>query len=85
MQLLRKVVCFGTDPEVLKIIYKHIIRIILEQSCMVLDGALTTETEEHLKNTEIIVLRKFYQNNSYQEALLKVKLEDLQTQMTKWT
>ena len=57
MQLLRKVVCFGTDPEVLKIIYKHIIRVILEQLCVVLDGALNTETEEYLKNTKNIVLR----------------------------
>ena len=48
MQLLRKVASFGTDPEVLKLIYVQIIRVILEQSCQVWDGGLTQKERRSL-------------------------------------
>ena len=85
MQLLRKVASFGTDPEVLKIIYIQIIRVILEQSCVVWDGALTTRNRRSLEKCQKLCLKIILPNISYTEALKKLKIEDLQTRRTKLT
>ena len=83
MQLLRKVASFGTDPEVLKIIYVQIIRVILEQSCQVWDGGLTKKERRSLERCQKLSLKIILPNLAYKEALKRLQLEDLQTRRTK--
>ena len=83
MQLLRKVASFGTDPEVLKLIYIQIIRVILEQSCQVWDGGLTIKNRRSLERCQKLSLKIILPNIPYKEALKRLHLEDLQTRRTK--
>ena len=83
MQLLRKVASFGTDPEVLKVIYVQIIRVILEQSCQVWDGGLTLKDRRSLERCQKLSLKIILPKLSYKEALKNLQLEDLQTRRTK--
>ena len=85
MQLLRKVASFGTDIETMKIIYIQIIRVILEGSCQVWDGGLTTKNRRSLERCQKLCLKIILPNTSYKEAMKKLNLDDLQTRRTKLT
>ena len=74
---------FGTDPEVLKLIYIQIIRVILEQSCQVWDGGLTIKNRRSLERCQKLSLKIILPNIPYKEALKRLHLEDLQTRRTK--
>ena len=76
---MRKVASFGTDPEVLKLIYIQIIRVILEQSCQVWDGGLTTKNRRSLERCQKLSLKIILPNVPYKEALNRLHLDDLQT------
>ena len=74
MQLLRVVANFGADIDTQKQIYIHIIRAILEGSCVVWDRGLTKKNRRSLK----IILP----NLKYKQALKQLDIEDLQTRRT---
>ena len=85
MQLLRKVASFGTKPEIMKSIYIHIIRVILEGSCEVWAGALTLKNRRALERCQKLSLKIILPNHKYKSALKFLNLEDLETRRKKIT
>ena len=85
MQLLRKVASFGTSPQIMRQIYIQIIRVILEGSCQVWDGGLTSKNRRSLERVQKLCLWTILPNHTYKEAMKKLCIEDLQTRRTKLT
>ena len=52
MQLLRQVAKFGADPQIMKLIYIQIIRVVLEGSCQVWDSGLTAKHRRALERIQ---------------------------------
>ena len=85
MQLLRQVAKFGADPQIMKLNYIQIIRVVLEGSCQVWDSGLTAKHRRALERIQKLCLWIILPNCSYKEAMNKLSLEDLQTRRTKLT
>ena len=79
MQLLRKVASFGTDPLIMKTIYIQIIRVVLEGSCQVWGGSLTTENKNALERCQKLCLKIILPNKTYKEAMIFLQIDDLET------
>ena len=82
MQLLKIVASFGTNKDILKHIYIHIIRVILEGSCQVWDGSLTIKNRRSLERVQKQCLKIILPNLKYKEALKQLDINDLQTRRT---
>ena len=78
LQLLRVVASFGTDPQVMKLIYFHYIRVILEGSCQVWSGGLTARNKRDLERIQKIALKIIIPSMKYKQALIYLNLEPLE-------
>ena len=80
MCLLRKIASFNPPKPDLRLIYIQYIRSILEQSCVVWHGSLTTENRSDIeriqKNCFRIILKDKYMN--YEQALYDLNLDTLE-------
>ena len=85
MQLLRVVASFGTEKEMLKQMYIQIIRVILEGSCPVWGGSLTSKNRKSLEGIQKKCLRIIHPNLNYGQAIKQLNIEDLQTRRTMLT
>ena len=78
--LLRKVASFNPPKSDLRLIYIQYIRSILEQSCVVWHGSLTSENKSDIeriqKNSLRIILKDKYIN--YEHALYDLNLDTLE-------
>ena len=81
MELLRRVVGFGTPVDDLKTIYILFVRSILEQSCIVWHSSLTEQNSSDLervqKSATKIILQERYKG--YKNALAQLEIEDLKS------
>ena len=80
MCLLRKVACFKPPRKDLKLIYIQYVRSILEQSCVVWHGRLTSENKEDIERVQKNALRIILKNeySEYETALEILNLESLE-------
>ena len=78
LQLLRAVASFGTDPQVMKLIYMQYIRVILEGSCQVWSGGLTARNRKDLERIQKIALKIIMPSMKYRQALLYLNIEPLE-------
>ena len=78
LQLLRVVASFGTDPQVLKLIYMQYIRVILEGSCQVWSGGLTVRKKRDLERIQKIALKIIIPRMKYKQALTHKNIEPLE-------
>ena len=85
VQLLRKVASFGTDTETMKLIYIHIIRVVLEGLCQVWNGGLTSKNRRALERWQKMCLKVILPVLTYKEAMKRLNIEDLQKRRSKFT
>jgi hypothetical protein len=78
LQLLIVVASFGTDPQVLKLIYLQYIRVILEGSCQVWSGGLTARNRKDLERIQKIALKIIMPSMKYRQALFHLNIEPLE-------
>ena len=87
MQLIKKVWSFGSSYQEMVHLWKTFSLNILEQSCAVWGGMITSENKKDLertqKNFEKLVLQEKY--TSYKSALLSLGLDSLETRRKKLT
>ena len=69
----------------LKQIYIQIIRVILEGSCPVWDGSLTSKNRKSLERIQKQCLKIIHPNLNYKQTLKQLNIEDLQTRRTMLT
>ena len=77
MQLLPKVASFGTSPQIMRQIYIRIIRVILEGSCQVWDGGLTSKNRRSLERVQKLCLWTILPNHTYKEAMSVIHGRDM--------
>ena len=77
-QLLRAVASFGTDPQVMKLIYMQYIRVILEGSCQVWSGGLTARNRKDLERIQKTALKIIMPTMKYRQALIHLNIEPLE-------
>ena len=85
LQLLREVASFGTDVNMMKLIYIQIIRVILEGSCQVWHSSLTNRNRKYLERCQIMALRIILPKLSYKAALSFLNLETLENRRNRLT
>ena len=80
MQLIRKVSSFGSNPQELVHLWKTFCLSVLEQSCVVWGGMITSENKKDLERTQKNFTKLALQENytNYRSALLSLGLKSLE-------
>ena len=72
-QLLRQVLSFVTDPNVMKLIYIQYIRGILERSCQVWAGSITLKNKRDLERIQKISMKIILPNMNIQKGYARTE------------